>query len=284
MIALMRFSNMSLVCFVRPPGEVPHMSCSWFGLNSARTAAALCAVSCVLNAADPLETVQKSALELSRLQAEKVRLQSEWSWQRELMQSSLASLQEHLRQTEAQRVEVAKRVVSQEQGWRDVDASNVSGRKALDELSARIKIMSARLRDIRPWLPPRLSQALELPFRTLGDDSLPPGERLQCLLVMLNRCTQFNHGITFSEEIVTAEDGSSRLMEVLYWGLSHAYAFDRAKGHAYTGYPGAQGWEWQALPDAARHVEQLISTYQDKADPELIELPGQIRKPVGARP
>jgi hypothetical protein len=100
---------------------------------------------------------------------------------------------------------------------------------------------------------------------------------MQFVTTILNRCAQFNKSITYGDEPVTPPgETDRRMLEVIYWGASHAYALDRAGGKAYFGSPGAQGWNWEPAPGADRSIAQLIAIYRDKADPEFVEVPAHV--------
>ena len=67
---------------------------------------------------------------------------------------------------------------------------------------------------------------------------------------------------------------------MIYWGLSHGYALDRIAGKAWLGSPGADRWEWQPRPEAAKAVAQLIAANSDKADPAFISVPLQLKHSI----
>ena len=138
---------------------------------------------------------------------------------------------------------------------------------------------------MRPSLPPRLSEALELPYRSLGNPKLAPGEKMQLVVTILNRCAQFNRTVTGGTEILSLASGEeARSLEVLYWGLSHGYALDRAGGKVWYGALGADGWKWEPKADALAGVEHLMSVYDDKADPAFVVVPASVNiTPVGAQ-
>lgn len=161
-----------------------------------------------------------------------------------------------------------------------LDATNKQGLAGLQATEDRVRQMSARLTKLRPSLPPRLSSALEMSYRSLAAPALPAAERMQLNMTIINRCTQFNRSITSEEEVVdVGGDGNARLMDVLYWGLSHGYALDRTSGSAWLGFPGPQGWRWESHPEAAQSVAKLIAIYHDKADPEFVAVPAKVGHP-----
>ena len=237
-----------------------------------------------LMAGSPLDDVQKAATEWAQVRAETVRIESDWAWQRSLMQSTLDVLQERVRQLEEQRVAL--------------DVKTAGARRETDELTARRQAMAAaaglaarqlqeldeRLGRMRPWLPPRLSAALELPFRSLAQTELPLAERMQHTTTILNRCVHFNRTVARGEEMLVPPGGEAKLMEVVYWGLSHGYALDRAAGVAYVGAPAERGWSWTPAPELAKAVARLLAVAADKTEPEFVAVPAQVNEPAALNP
>jgi hypothetical protein len=72
---------------------------------------------------------------------------------------------------------------------------------------------------------------------------------MQLAMTVLNRCALFNRTVTCGDEVLTisGEQGAKSL-EVIYWGLSHAYALDRAAGKAWYGAPGARDGSGTRVP------------------------------------
>ena len=106
---------------------------------------------------------------------------------------------------------------------------------------------------------------------------------MQLTMTVLNRCTQFNRSINFEEELLNpGGDKNAQLLEVIYWGLSHGYALDRAKGGAWFGSPGAAGWQWEPVTDGAKPVAELIAIYQSKGEPVFVEVPARLKNASSA--
>jgi hypothetical protein len=107
---------------------------------------------------------------------------------------------------------------------------------------------------------------------------------MQMVMTILNRCAQFNRTVTCDEEVLTiAGEPGSKSLAVIYWGLSHGYALDRAAGKAWLGAPGPGGWQWTPAPEAARQVAALIAVHNDKAEPEFVAVPAQLAHPSTQR-
>lgn len=227
-------------------------------------------------AQDPVEAVTKAANDWAALRLEAVKLDTEWKSERALLDSSQAALRD--RETFLRN----RRDALVAQGAGDRDSLGALRRQVADvraELATsetRLQAAGARLLALRPWLPPRLSSALELSFKTLAEPPGAPGDRMQLLVRMLNRCAQFNRNLTYADEIVPAPDGTPRMLEVLYWGLSHAYALDRVNKAAYLGHPGEKAWQWDPLPGQADQVARLFAIQRDQADPDFVLVPARV--------
>jgi hypothetical protein len=100
---------------------------------------------------------------------------------------------------------------------------------------------------------------------------------MQLAMTVLNRCALFDRTVTSGEEVLTIDgETGAKSLDVIYWGLSHAYALDRGAQKAWYGSPGPHGWQWEARADAVRPVERLIAIYNDKADPDFVSVPATL--------
>lgn len=232
-----------------------------------------------------LETVQKSAGEWLKVRAETARLDTEWTTQRELLDSMAHGLAERAQTIEARRDYLRSKGAKDREDIASLEASNKTTSAGLQSLDEQLKAMSVRLLQLRPSLPPRLSTALELAYKSLATPEPTLGERMQLTMMVLNRCMQFNRSIICEDELLKlTSDGSARQLEVIYWGLSQGYALDRAGGKVWLGSPGASGWQWEPVPDpsALGRVARLISIYHGKEEPAFVELPASLRQPAVA--
>jgi hypothetical protein len=244
----------------------------------------LCALLTPTWRASPLDDVQKTVTEWVRVRAETARIEDDWTWQQTLMQSTLEALQERTRQLEAQRTELEARTSEERRDTADLMARRQALKDAQAQATVHLRLLGERLVRMRAWLPPRLSVALELPYRSLAEPEADVSGRMRYAMVILNRCVQFNRTVSVGEEIVTAANGEKRLMEVVYWGLSHGYALDRSGNEAYLGAPTETAWAWTTLPDMAPQVARLINASLDKTEPAFVILPAQAIHPTALNP
>lgn len=236
----------------------------------------LCLAAIPLGAADnPLDQVEKVATEWVKTRAETVRLETEWSSQRALAESLVDALEQRARMAEEEKENAKAKTAQEREELTTLAAKNASTAAGLQTSEVRLKELSERVIALRPFLPPRLSSALALSYQSLAEAENPIGDRMQYVMVILNRCLQFNRIVTVGEEELKLE-AAPRSLEVIYWGLSHGYALDRAAGKVWLGSPGAQGWQWEATSGAAEEVARLIAIANDKADPSFVLVPAKL--------
>lgn len=227
---------------------------------------------------DSVEVLEKAAADWVKIRAETVRLQTEWSTQQQLLASMVNGLEERAQTLEAKRDYLQAKTAKDREERANLETANKASADAMAGLDAQLKTMDAHLLQLRPALPPRLAEALSLPYQSLSGRELPVGERMQLTLTILNRCTQFNRTITCSEEVLNpGGEGKAQLLDVIYWGLSHGYALDRATGNTWFGSPGPEGWKWEPLPDSMKRVTQLFAIYRSKQEPDFTAIPARLR-------
>jgi hypothetical protein len=240
----------------------------------------LCGLLASARAASPMDDVQKAATEWAKVRVETAKIETDWTWQQTLMQSTLDALQARVQQLEAKRTELVNRTAEERGDITEQTARRQAMKEAEAEAARHLVQLGDRLVRMRAWLPPRLSVALELPYRSLVAPDVSAGERMRQVMTILNRCAQFNRMVSTGEEMITRPDGEKRLMEVVYWGLSHSYALDRVGGAAYLGAPAEGGWAWTPLSGMAPQIARLLDASRDKAEPAFVVVPAQVSDPL----
>ncbi|SRR5208283_1494335 len=263
-------------------GPVPFKSASEKNMPRS-TASQTCWVLCLavlslrVFAADSIESVEKAATEWVKTRTETARLQNEWTSQQELLASTVNALTERAQALEDKRDSLKAKTAKDRDEIEAAQKKNQSNAAELQAADAHLKELRDRLVQLRPSLPPRLSDALELAYRSLAATDLGSSERMQATMTVLNRCVQFNRTITYSDEVLTiGGEPGAKSYEVIYWGLSHGYALDRAAGKVWLGSPGPKGWQWEAHAEATPQVVDLIAVFKDKAEPEFAPVPAQL--------
>ncbi len=241
----------------------------------------------VCAATDPIDTLAQLSLAWTKTRAESVRIETEWAAQHELLESTVRALEERARTLEAQRDLAKAKTASDRTELEELEIRNQRLADQFTRLEAYLKSIDERLVRLRPQLPPKLSQALELPLLSLAGSNLSPSERMAHTITVINRCTQFNRCVTFGEEIVAAPgEPKPKLLQTVYWGLSHGYAYDKASRKAWIGSPGPEGWKWTPCDESERPIREMIATFDDKAEPKFVAVPahaGRLIAPATGR-
>jgi hypothetical protein len=230
-------------------------------------------------AAEPetIESVEKAASEWVKTRTETVRLESEWASQRGLLESTVKAFQERATTLEEKREQAMAKTADERAELATFNEKKQVAAAELAAVETRLNAIGGDLLRLRPKLPPRLSDALEMSFRSLSGSTLSPGERMQVTMTVLNRCAQFNAAVTCGDEVLVLDgEPAPKSVEAIYWGLSHGYALDRTTNKAWLGSPGPEKWRWEPLPEAGDKIARLIAIYNDKADPELIAVPAHL--------
>ena len=247
-------------------------------LGPPRGAIVLCiALTPALFAQTPLKQVQEAASTWAELRSETTRLNTDWVTEKEILDASISALEIRAELLESERDTLLAQTSQDRRELAEQVAENADTARKLEASSAETVRLATRLMTLQASLPPRLATALELPYRSLGEENITPTERLQHITTILNRSQQFNQSYVLAEEIISPTPGSEpRLLEVLYWGLAQACAFDRASNEAFIGRPTANGWSWQPQNGLAADVAEMIAIYRDQAEPRFHTIPALI--------
>jgi hypothetical protein len=228
-------------------------------------------------AADSIESVEKAATEWVKTRTETARLSGDWASQQELLESTVNALKERAQSLEEKRDALKAKTAKDREEIETAQERNQTAAAGMRAADAHLNELRTRVVQLRPSLPPRLSEALELAYRSLAATDQGPSERMQATMTVLNRCVQFNRTITSGDEILSIEgESGAKSYETIYWGLSHGYALDRAAGKAWLGSPGPKGWRWEAHAEATREVVGLIAVFKDKAEPGFTPVPAKL--------
>lgn len=236
-------------------------------------------------AQEALDDADKSGQKWISLRVEAVKLESEWRTQREVLDSLITAMQERAKLMEEKQDLSLAKTKQDRQDLESLRSKNQAAAEDLKTWEKRLDGLSQRLLAIRPKLPPHLSDALEMSYRTLSAPQLAIGERMQVAMNVLNRCAQFDRMVSISEDVLTLDgEPPNKYFEVIYWGLSHAYAIDRTSHKAWLGAPGRDRWQWVPAADFYDAVVKLITVANNKAEPEFIAVPAPGTQAPSAKP
>lgn len=227
---------------------------------------------------EALESVQKTVSELVKVRSETTRLESDWLIEKELLASTTAAFEERAKDLERTRVLQLERGAKNAEELAQLREKNRSATAALETADVDMQGLGVRLLALRPALPPRLASALELSFKSLAENKLAAPERTRLTMSVLTRCLQFDGSVTRSEEVLEL-GGAARAVDVIYWGLSHAYAADRSSKKAWYGGPSGGRWQWQPVDASYEAIVELMAIQAGKADPAFVAVPAKVANP-----
>ena len=238
----------------------------------------VCLAAVPAHAADPIKEVGQTASEWVKTRAETVRLETAWTQNRVLLASTITGLKDRADRLQDKRDHLLSTTTEERAEQASLAAKLTESQASLHLTEARLTTLTEKVLRLRPQLPPRLSDALEMSYRSLAATEPSPGERMQLIMTVLNRCAQFNLSITQGDETLTLPgEPGPKSVDVIYWGLSHGYALDRTANKAWLGTPAATGWHWEPLADAAPAVTALFAIRRDEADPRLVQVPARLK-------
>ncbi|HVU17773.1 MAG TPA: DUF3450 family protein [Candidatus Didemnitutus sp.] len=253
---------------------IPRRTPDW--IRPAVLAIVSLATAAALAAPDSIDSVEKAAGDWVKMRVETARLNSEWSSQRELLESLVASTKERAGALETQRDYLRSKTAEERNEIAAATEANRKSAAAMQDAESSSRALAEKVAALRRRLPPRLSSALDLPYRSLAAENLGASDRMQFVMTILNRCVEFNRVITADEELVSVDGKNTQLLPVVYWGLSHGYAYDRVSRQAWLGRPDGDGWKWSPVANGPAAIERLEAIAQGKAEPAFIVAPAQL--------
>ncbi len=226
---------------------------------------------------EAMDSIHESARKWIDIRLETSQLQTDWLWQKNLLGSMQEALEFKVSQFEEREALLVAQMATEKQKVEQTREQVKQLREELATLEEHNQQMIEKLQSLKMFLPSTLSDSLELAFSSLSDPALSTGEKMQLVVTILNRCTQFNDKITYGEVIApSSTEEKEHVLCVLYWGLSHAYALDQETGDTYLGKPVEKGWNWIPSPGLESEVRRLIDIFNEESDPDLVKAPVHI--------
>jgi hypothetical protein len=233
--------------------------------------------------ADDARTALEQWLETRRVES---RERADWAVERELLTDSDRFLREERERLQALLDELEERQDATETERLELSTE----REALDATTAIIETalpaLEKQLLRLAGGFPSPLHDQVSPLLRRIPTDDrqsrLGVAERLQNIVGILGEADKFNGTLTLTREIREEADSGIPPGEVrtLYIGMSMAYFIDGSGRRAGMGFPGPDGWEWQATDAHAAAIRDLIDDYEGSGNIRLVRLPAKLRNPA----
>lgn len=190
--------------------------------------------------------------------------------ERELLQKEKSALQK-----EIQEAEQAENIFLKERAGllRDKEAF----RKMLDALAPELQAAEKYFPQWKDKIPAALSENYT---RLLNELKYAPegaiSQRLQAIVALNAELESLQSGFHLTREFLIIEKDREQEFEVLYQGLSRAYAVSMDGKKAAIGVPGETGWTWQAEHKWSDEIRKAIQFLRKEQVAEFITLPVEI--------
>ncbi len=230
-------------------------------------------------------TIQKWVEVMKSIQTE----QKNWKAEQEVLEGNIASIEAEIGQLESELAESKKRRAT-------ADAASVDKLAQKEEYSAaRIALreglngLESEVSAVIPLLPKELTDEAKIKTAiedhqkfsaTTDKESLPLNKRLSPMLTLLTEAEKFNQVVTTYEGRAFTAQGQTRLLDVVYFGLSTGFAADEKGELAFRLQPSPTGWQEVPLTGEglAKTIRELIDIAKGTGETRLVNLPLELGK------
>lgn len=229
-----------------------------------------------------LDQARSAFAEWARVKTQLSEEQSEWRQEKALITDTLAAAR-------AESTALDERIAEMKASSSESDSKRAGLLAQIEETKAAAAAVAQRvgaaeiaLRAMLHLLPPPLMAELQPVLQRLPEDpastSVPLGQRVQTIAVILAQMDKFNSSFTVVSEIRDLGAGRAVEVKTLYIGLATAYFADATGTTAGYGSPGASGWEWtSADPDLSERIALAIAIQENAQPPAFVALPVQVK-------
>lgn len=149
--------------------------------------------------------------------------------------------------------------------------------KSLDSCLPAIMRAEANLKRWQKLMPSVLAKPLQKAFDQLGKaKERSISKRLQVILALSEEIERLGNGVHLVKETLVVAPGKKQEMDVIYLGLTQAFAVSMDNKVAGMSRHGKDGWEWDWHPEIAGSVRKAIDSYNSREMAEFVSLPIRI--------
>lgn len=231
----------------------------------------------------PTEELRTSVREWVETMRKIQQEENDWSRDQEVLKNYKEGLEKEIADLKQQIADAKTRKAGADQ--ESLDQSNQRDRyaSAKDELSDVVRKLEESLVAKLPLFPapllaePKVAQGVEDLQRDLKlpADKRNEGvsKRLLNVINLLTEAEKFQQTVHLRPELRKNGDGREFNMQVIYFGLSCAYAVNDDGSFALAGRPSAEGWKFEERKDLAADIQTLIAATTGDQDAAFINLP-----------
>lgn len=255
----------------------------WRGLLGALALAAWTAMAATAAETD-VQRLERLVGDLLTLQQAAGETEATWAEQRPAVQGRIEILRQQVAAEQARLSQAQQTAAAAAAERQALDADVHRSREALLALAAPLTQAETALRTLLPRLPEPLTRALAERLRELPAAATPVSEqnlseRLRLVFGLLTEIDQFANGVYLFRQPIADPQQVQREMDVLYLGLSMAFAVSADAASAAVGTPGATGWDWRWDPALAGAVRTAVAIYRKEQPATFVTLPLELAPP-----
>ncbi len=209
-----------------------------------------------------------------------VKERRDWQLSREVLTARIEAVNKEIAQIE-EKLGETRRTNGEAAGRRaEAHAESEVLRRTGTGLLEAVTQFETHLRRLHGSLPAPVQEKLAPLYQRMPASQAPTrasaAERFQNVLGILNEINRTNGEITLVSEIRTLADGRPSEVRTVYLGLAQAYYLS-AGGEAGIGRPESDGWIWEAAPNLAPRIAEVVEILQNKRSPQFVSLPVRIQ-------
>jgi hypothetical protein len=154
---------------------------------------------------------------------------------------------------------------------------------ARDSLVTEFRKLEAQFKTALGIIPPplrkepRVAQLIEdfEKAAALPDDKADEGisKRVLTLVNLVSEIEKFQQTVVVRPELHRDSQDREFNMQVVYFGLSAAYAVNKESTFALVGKPTAEGWKYEPRPDLAKDIQRMLAAILGDAEAAFTNLP-----------
>jgi hypothetical protein len=231
-------------------------------------------------AADPIQEIDALTQQWTGLEHQKDELRAEWRTQRPVLEQQLSLLEREIAELNTLLEATAAQQDDVEQRRLELLEEQTRYEEESAAVEASLAQASFDLHSLQRDLPPPLERAWAEELARLDNPVETVTVRFQKLLEVLGQLDDFDAKVTLNEAVMPLGDGSEHVVKQVYLGLSHGWYVTADRRFAAAGAPGADGWEWQPVDEAAS-IAQIVGILEQTVDPVLVSIPLKLNEPAG---
>lgn len=205
------------------------------------------------------------------------RVKNEWKSYQELTQRridlyemEIAQLSEQIAAAEAETTQAEREIARIKEEIQILrDANNI--------VAQALPPLEDKLRELYQYFPRPLKSKVQRLVQQLGKGR-QASDRMAIVIGILNEVDKFNTEFNFDTDEKTLPGGETKLVDVIYLGLSVAYYADKDGTIAGVGVPAEGEWSWTERNDLAGPIRDSVLYYNGDIKPALlVNLPVEIQ-------